>query len=384
MKNNFPQYIDDEMLYDDRIYSKNPKDWDSIKDLNIYYTGYFDLPSVYTELRDSLPVKKETLFFLDGFFISAKPNENPADVYIKYLNKKEANKQYYAQWEKLFYEAVSYNLKYRNWEPKIHPKEPNYKKDAVTIAIEKITPIFLMILQKHLAKNKKIEKTDLYSAYKQSICNNKEIENHLSFDRFTSDLFFAKKIANWKYAPKIAHLLKNDYLKAELKNRLHNKIKQNKVSQSAKWYKKYETYKAANKNAKNSEVYNLKMSGFFQDIDSMQSINETENFTILKKDLFNPSSDYNIKALISAAIDKETILHVKENIKISSLDKDYTIAFGYKDNKNTGKMLFANNQKHLPKDASVYSISDKSFSHLAQWQRKLRLKAINQNNGKSR
>lgn len=372
------------MLIDDRIYSDNPKDWDEITDLGGNYAGYFDLPTVYTDLRGMLPVKKETLFFLDGFFISARPDENPADIYLKYLNKKEANKQYYEQWKKISFDAASYNLQYKSWEPKIHTKDPTFVKDAVTTAIDKITPIFLMILQKNI-KNKKLSKEALYSAYKQAICNNKETESYLSFERFTSDLFFAKQVANWEYAPKIAHLIKNDHLKAELRNRLRNKLKQHKVRQSAKWYKKYNAYKLKNKNAKKDEVYNLKLSGFFQDIDAMQSDNEVENFTILKKDLFNPRSDYNIKALINAATNKDMIslLHVKENITISSQGKNYKIAFGYKDNKKTGKMLFANGQKYS-KDDSVYSISDNSFHYLAKWQRKLRLNAVNMNNEKSR
>lgn len=377
-------YSDDEMLIDDRIYSDNPKDWDEITDLGGNYAGYFDLPTVYTDLRGMLPVKKETLFFLDGLFISARPDENPADIYLKYLNKKEANKQYYEQWKKISSDATSYNLQYKSWEPKIHTKDPTFVKDAVTTAIEKITPIFLMILQKNI-KTKKLSKEALYSAYKQAICNNKETESYLSFERFTSDLFFAKQVANWEYAPKIAHLIKNDHLKAELRNRLRNKLKQHKVRQSAKWYKKYNAYKLKNKNAKKDEVYNLKLSGFFQDIDAMQSDNEVENFTILKKDLFNPRSDYNIKALINAATNKDMIslLHVKENITISSQGKNYKIAFGYKDNKKTGKMLFANGQKYS-KDDSVYSISDNSFHYLAKWQRKLRLNAVNMNNEKSR
>ena len=87
----------DEMLYDDRIYSKNPKDWDNIKDLNIYYVGYFDLPNVYTVLREKLPVQKQTTFFLDGFFIKVHTTEKPADVYIKYLKQKETQKKYYDQ-----------------------------------------------------------------------------------------------------------------------------------------------------------------------------------------------------------------------------------------------------------------------------------------------
>ncbi len=363
----------DEMLYDDRIYSKNPKDWDNIKDLNIYYVGYFDLPNVYTVLREKLPVQKQTTFFLDGFFIKVHTTEKPADVYIKYLKQKETQKKYYDQWKKNISDATFYNLERTNWESKI-----SYEIDANTTAIEKITPIFLMFLQKKI-KNTKIKKEDLYSAYKKAICNNKEIERQLNFDVFISSAAFAKLSANWKHISKIGHFIKNAYLKTELKQMLNKKIQLQKKANSVKWYKKYYKYNIENKNIKKDNVYNLKLSGFSKDTNDTHASNRLEQFTILKDDLFNPNSIYNIRHIISAALNRYDFtshnLDGEKALSIYDKSDKYKITFSYGQTKENTKNIFNGGKKHS-KEVSVYSIPDEAFLYIAMWQKKLRLAAI--------
>lgn len=368
------KFYDSELINDVRVFSANPKDWDAIKDLDMTYVGYFDLPDVYLKLRDILPSKTENLFFIDGMFIPVKAGEMPSDVYLRY-EKRTIKDPIYKLWWKNKEQASLYKLHRKDWVPQI--QLPN-TENAITKAIEQITPIFLTKLQPRTLAKKRISKQDLYAAYKEAICNSAEIEKYVSFETFVSDINFAIGTANWSYAPRIANLVKNEHLTKVLKNRLRKKIKQNKIKQSAKWYRDYKKYQYKTKLAKRHDVYTLTLKNFFQDIDSMRSINDTEKFTVLKKDLFNPMSQYYINNLISAALNKDFAsqhLTIQESMNISTQKRIYRVLFGYKYNKHKKNWAFANNQK-IQKNASIYSMEDLGFGNIAKWHKQLRRQTI--------
>lgn len=41
------KFYDSELINDARVFSAKPKDWDAIKDLDMTYIGYYDLPGVF-------------------------------------------------------------------------------------------------------------------------------------------------------------------------------------------------------------------------------------------------------------------------------------------------------------------------------------------------
>lgn len=369
------EFYDSELVKDERVLSANPKDWDAIQDLNMTYIGYYDLPIAYLEFREKLPSKTERLFFIDGMFIHVKPGEMPSDVYLRY--EERTNKDpIYNLWWKNKEQAFLYKIHRKDWTPQI--QVPNNTENAITKAIKQITPIFLVKLQPKILTKKHISKRDLYVAYKEAICNSTEIEKYVSFETFVSDINFALGVANWSYAPRIANLVKNEHLTKVLKTRLYEKINKNKIKQSAKWYSDYKQYQYKTNPAKKNDIYTLTLQNFFQDIESMRSINYTEKFTVLKKDLFNPMSKYYINNLITAALNKDFAsqrLTIQESMNISTPKRTYRILFGYKYNKHKNKWILADNKK-TQKNASIYSMENLGFANIAKWHELLRRRTL--------
>ena len=374
-------FYNDETSHDERIFSTNPKDWDAIEDLNMTDFGYYDLPSAYLEFREKLPSKTETTFFIDGMFITAKPGEMPADIYLMY-EEMEKNNPINGYWWKNKAEAISYNIRRYDWIPEIQPENNEKLTSSV---IKEIIPIFLTKLQPKAMNTDYLSKQDLYYAYKESICNSVDIEKHISFEQFISDINFTIGVANWVYAPRIATSLQNNQLKKELKDRFYKKRLDIKETQSQKWYKKYLEYQDEINETKDKDIYTITFSSFFQDLDAWQSIEQSEKFKVKKEDLFNPFSIFYINNVIKAKMNKDfatQALSINESVNISSLTRDYQIFFGYKYNKEKGKWVLPNN-KHYPKTASIYSVQDLAFGHIAKWQKQLKRLSL-KNNEKSR
>ena len=367
---------------DDQIFSSNPKDWDAIEGLNMTYIGYYDLPTAYLDFREKLPSKKETTFFMDGMFITVAPGEMPAATYLKYEERKETD-PICRTWLKNKEKTFSYNIRRNNW---IAENQNANTENLISSVIKEIIPIFLTKLQPKAIKSKHLSRQDLYSAYKKSICNSKEIEKRISFDYFISDINFAINIANWLYAPKIANITKNKYLTEILRTRLYKKIEQYKIWQSKNWYEDYRKYKNKIKFINKNKIYTLKLNNFYQDIDDMKSIESTETFIVLEKDLFNPTSKYYINKLIEAALNKDFAsrhLTIQENMEIYKDNNKYKILFSYGFNNKKQNWVFANNERQNYGTASIYSVPDLGFVHIADWHNKLRRAAI-QKEGQSR
>lgn len=357
------------------ISSADPKVWDEIQDLDMTHIGYFDLPEEYLKFREELPSKTEKTFFINGMFITAKPGEMPADTYLKY-EEKEKTDPISNYWRKNKEKSVFYKIHRNDWSPKI---QPGNSKDLISSVVNEIVPIFLTKLQPKAIKSKHLSKQDLYSAYKEAICNSKEIENRISFDEFISNINFTIGIANWVYAPKISPALQNDQLKRELKNRFYKKLLTARNEQSKKWYKKYFEYQNKIKNAK--DIYNITFSSFFQDLDGWKSVDQPEKFKVKKEDLFNPFSNFYINNLIKAKMNKDLanqIFSIHESIQISDLKDNYQIVFGYKYDKEKGAWILPDN-KPYSKHESVYSVEDLGFVYTAKWQERLKKQYMSSN-----
>jgi hypothetical protein len=154
---------EDGTMHDDRVLSYDPKDWDLVKDLNLTYVGYYDLPDFYLEIRDELPSKSEKEFFIDGMFINAQPGEMPADVYLRYEERKEQDPTY-KQWRDFGTKTLFQNLETIRGEHGLKNPNRSYRQSAKIKAAEEITPRFLQAVQNTGIVNKNINRKSLQNS----------------------------------------------------------------------------------------------------------------------------------------------------------------------------------------------------------------------------
>lgn len=380
------QKSDTDKIIEERVFSANPCDWDTIADLNMNYEGYFLLPLVYLNLRNYLPTKEKQTFFLDGMFITAEAGETAGDVYLKYEDKKKTN-PVYKSWLKQQQESLVYNIHRNKWSPLTEPfeEEPN----AIENAIKQITPIFLTKLQPKILSGQKLSEKDLYATYKEAIFNNQEIEKVINFKTFISNPYFANGIANWSYTPKIKHLIQNDLLTEYLKERFHYKLIEYRERESEKFYKKYQKYIKHISPLNKKDAYELKLNKVYYHGKQDALIESTENLTILKKDLFNYMSPYNINNIINTVCYNKHMGGLLKNLTISSGKKNYQILFVYKqenDDKNYRYFKTINQKNELiylmdkiqfaklskQNKLSIFSTNEMRFIRLAKWHRNLK------------
>jgi hypothetical protein len=348
-------------MHDDRVFSSNPHDWDTIEDLNMTYAGYYDLPDFYIKLRDNLLSESEQEFFIDGMFIRAMPRERPADVFMKYESRRETD-PVARQWktmDELFMRAQPEKYKWmprKGFEPRKSyiPRadaEINELKDTISRRI-------MLLLEDEMP----VTMDKLHDCYITAICNSDEIEERINFDKFISGPNFASNTQNWRYATKIQRIIKNPHLKELLAGRLNGKLYEYRRRAASQWNSDYMEYK---RNLTGRDNYQLSVNSFFQDIDAGRSIDHRYEYTIARADLFNPMSGMNINRLIKAVFDLNTPLTIYENLTIDNI---YRVVFGYP--ANGSELHLADSKTIMPND-SVYSVADRAFAHIADWQRDL-------------
>lgn len=368
-------------MHDNRVLSGDPHDWDAVEDLNFTYIGYYDLPDFYLMVRENLD-RNNSDFFIDGMFIKANPGDAPADVYLRYEERKKTD-PVYKQWETVGANLRPVFVQRNDWKHKIKNPNSSYYYNSVTDATKQIRQRFMDFLQgtigTNLYKNKNnVSRDELYNAYKNVICNSREIQERVSFAHLLSDIDFVIDAANWVHAPKIARATKNPKLIETLKEYRINKTQKYKVAQSAKWYAEYREYERAIKQINPDNVCHLSLATFFQDIEGGESIDRAEKFLVQRKDLFNPMSRFYVNQLIDAALNKDWATQawtIKEHLTIIDADNSYRIVFGYGFDKEKQTWNLPDKKPVLSED-SVYSMADRGFVHMADWHKSLRRQVI--------
>lgn len=355
---------------DERVYSDDPHDWDLVEDLCMATPGYFNLPRVYLELRDLLPCGVEKTFFDDGIFWSVKPGTSPADAYLEYCRVAEEGepKEAKENWRHRFYANLG---RLHRLEREGEWKTKNYKPLSLDNMKKEVSEVILCALQDSFAARPPgpLALDELKAAYDLAVCGNANVEKAFPFDGLLREPVFIDCVKSWRHAQKVARHIPE--LSEMMERKLHKGLAENKRKISRNWHEKYKDYEPRTQKAAARKKYDVVMKSFFQDIDAFQSHDKSERFAILKSDLFDPASDFNVNRLIEAFRNKDfahQLLVVPEFLYIKDGKKEFRVLFGVNED---GKIWPIDENEILPDD-SIYSLNDRAFFKVAGWHRDLK------------